>query len=249
MMKKMTMLGLLAALLITGISYADTTLASDPETVITSSLNLKEVFQAAPIIYSILLLLSLTSFILWLYSLLTLRTSDMLPNEFLTKVQDKINSNDFEEALELCQQDDNFVAPIIAKGLQNRKHGTQMIMEAIQFEGRRAGATLWQRLSLLNDIVAVAPMFGLLGTVLGMFYAFYDSHRTQESIASIFDGLGMAIGTTVAGLIVAILAMIFHTTLKLKIGRLLNTVEHEALTFGNQIALQSITVNDPEIKE
>ena len=105
----------------------------------------------------------------------------------------------------------------------------------MQAEGRRCGMNLWQRISLLNDVAVIAPMLGLLGTVLGMFYAFYDNNQTPESIATIFDGLGIAIGTTVAGLIVAILAMVFHTTLKFRLVKLLNVIEDQALNLGNLI--------------
>ena len=84
-------------------------------------------------------------------------------------------------------------------------------------------------------MVVVAPMFGLLGTVLGMFFAFYDANRTMESLTQIFDGLGIAIGTTVAGLIVAILAMLFHTTLKYHITQLMNSVENEARSLINMV--------------
>jgi biopolymer transport protein ExbB len=78
----------------------------------------------------------------------------------------------------------------------------------------------------------VAPMLGLLGTVIGMFYAFYDVNRSIESINSLFDGLGIAVGTTVVGLIVAILAMIFATTLKYRLVKTLSHVENEALTLS-----------------
>ena len=75
----------------------------------------------------------------------------------------------------------------------------------------------WQKLSLLSDIALLAPLIGLLGTVLGMFYAFYDVNRSIESLASLFDGLGVSVGTTVAGLLVALSAMILQTILKHKL--------------------------------
>ncbi len=129
----------------------------------------------------------------------------------------------------------NFSSQIIASGISARKHGSQVMMEAMQSEGRRAATTLWQRISLLNDVTVVAPMFGLLGTVIGMFFAFYDSNRTTESLTAIFDGLGIAIGTTVAGLIVAILAMVFYTTLRFRVTTLLNAVENESLSLVSLI--------------
>ena len=62
-----------------------------------------------------------------------------------------------------------------------------------------------------------------------MFYSFYDVNRSIESINALFDGLGIAVGTTVMGLIVAILAMIFYTTLKYRLVRTLSLVENEAV--------------------
>ena len=105
----------------------------------------------------------------------------------------------------------------------------------MQAEGKRCGVSLWQRISVLNDIAIIAPMLGLLGTVLGLFYAFYDVNRSADTLASIFDGLGIAVGTTVVGLVVAILAMVFYATLKLRVVRLLNTIENEAVTLGHLI--------------
>lgn len=207
--------------------------SSDP-----STLDLIKVFQGSPIIYTTLLIMSVLSFVIWLYSLLTLRMNDMMPEEFIRKVRGDILEKRYEAALTTCKQDNNFAANIIACGLASRKHGPQLIMESMQAEGKRNGAFLWQRISLLNDVAVIAPMLGLLGTVLGMFYAFYDTSRTPETITSIFDGLGIAVGTTVAGLIVAIVAMIFYTSLKFRIVRLLSTVENEVLSLSRTIEFE-----------
>ncbi len=95
-------------------------------------------------------------------------------------------------------------------------------------EGKRATVSSWQRLSLLQDIAVIAPMLGLLGTVLGMFYAFYDLNRSFESVANLFDGFGIAVGTTVAGIGVAILAMLLHSIIKFRLVQSLARVENEA---------------------
>jgi len=81
---------------------------------------------------------------------------------------------------------------------------------------------------MLNDIAIIAPMIGLLGTVLGMFYAFYDVNRSIESISTLFDGLGVSVGTTVAGLLVAIVALILHSTAKYRLVQALAQVENNA---------------------
>ena len=86
-------------------------------------------------------------------------------------------------------------------------------------------------------------MLGLLGTVVGLFFAFYDSSRSAETIASIFDGLGIAVGTTVVGLIVSILAMLFYTTLKFRVVSLLNTIENESLILATQVEMDVTSKN------
>lgn len=200
-----------------------------------NQLDLLQVFYSSPIIYSVLLFLSFLAVIIWLYSIFTLKLSFLLPPRFLVDLRSLLLEKKYDAALSICQNSHNFIASIIASGICSRMHGHQVMLEAMQTEGKRCGVSMWQRISLLNDIAIIAPMLGLLGTVLGLFYAFYDVNRSPDTLVSIFDGLGIAVGTTVAGLIVAILAMIFYATLKLKVVRLLNSIENEALAFGHMI--------------
>jgi len=193
------------------------------------------VFESCPIIYSILIILSISATALWLYSIFTLRIEELMPSEFTNTLRAYLSERHYEEALDYCHRENNFASQIIASGLSSRNHGSQVIMEAIQAEGRRLGNALWQRIALLNDIAVIAPMLGLLGTVLGLFFAFYDISSTAENITSIFDGLGIAVGTTVLGLIVAIMAMVFYTTLKYRVVMVLNTVENESLSIVSLI--------------
>lgn len=197
-----------------------------------------KVFQSCPIIYTLLILMSIAALTVWLYSMLTLRLSDMMPKEFLRQIREFFGEKRYDSALKVCLQENSFSAAIIAAGIATRQHGPQLMVEAMKSEARRAGNGLWQRISLLNEIAVVAPMLGLLGTVVGLFFAFYNSGRTAESIASIFDGLGVAVGTTVVGLIVSILAMILYTTLKFRVVSLLSTIENESLSL--------VSLVDPE---
>lgn len=216
-----------------------------------SSFDLVKVFQSCPIIYALLLVMSLASCIIWLYSLLTLRISEMMPSDFVTSLRKLLLEHRYETAIIKCHQDNNFSSSIIVAGITARKHGPQVMMEIMRSEGRRCGSILWQRIALLNEIAAIAPMLGLLGTVLGLFFAFYDTNRSTESITALFDGLGIAVGTTVVGLVVAIIAMIFYTMLKFRVVKLLNAVENESLSLVNVISSdaqleQSTQMQHPE---
>ena len=201
-------------------------------TITKGSLNLEEVFYASPIIYSVLLIMSMTSFIIWLYTLLTLRKKDVLKKRVTEEIQHLLLSKNYEQAAHFCSSDKTLLAKMINSALLTKNHGPQFMLDSMKSEGKRLTAHYWHRISLLNDIVVIAPMLGLLGTVLGMFYAFYDINNTAESLSSLFDGLGIAVGTTVAGLIVAIIAMFFYTMLKHRLIRMLNLVESQAISLG-----------------
>jgi biopolymer transport protein ExbB len=225
-----TPLSVAALLLTTPLAAAETA---------TTRLDLGKVFQAAPIIYCVLFGLSVLAAVIWIYSLVTLRKKEMAPDEFLTNVRSLLHEQNFEAAANICEQEKNFCAPILHSGIAARRHGPQLMMDAMQAEGRRSGSALWQRISLLGDIAVVAPMLGLLGTVLGLFFAFYETDRSAETINGIFDGLGIAIGTTVAGLIVAILATVFCSSLKFRLVNLLGTIENEVLSMVGVIDLET----------
>lgn len=201
----------------------------------TTQLDLFQIFKASPFIYSLLFFFSLFAFTIWLYSLLTLRRPSVIPPSFVQTITDLLVKKEFDKALKLCKRDSHYTAQIIASGLLSRNYGHEAVIEAMQKEGKRCGITLWQRIALINDVTLIAPMLGLLGTVLGLFYAFYDVNRSPDTLASIFDGLGVAVGTTVAGLLVAIFSMVFYATLKFRVVRLLNSLENETLSLSHLI--------------
>lgn len=202
---------------------------------IPSSIDLIKIFHGCPVIYISLFFMSFASLIIWLYSMMTLRLSSMMPDSFMLEIRKLLKDQRFDAALAKCRQTNNFIAGIISAGVMVRKHGPQVMIEIMQSEGKRCANLLWQRISLLNEIAVIAPMLGLLGTVIGLFFAFYDTNRSQESVNVLFDGLGIATGTTVAGLIVAIMAMVFYTILKFRIIYLLSTIEYAALSLVNVI--------------
>jgi len=195
-------------------------------------IDLKSVFSSAPVIYILLSIMSVASMGIWIYSLITFRAKDIMPESFRRELRALLQQEQYEKAHSLCASRENLLSTLIKMGLTTREFGPQVMIDAMKSEGKRASSSFWQRLSLLNDIVIIAPMLGLLGTVIGMFYAFYDVNRSIESINALFDGLGIAVGTTVMGLIVAILAMIFHATLKYRVVQTLSLVENEALTLS-----------------
>jgi len=195
-------------------------------------IDVKKIFTSSPLIYGALILMSIVSMAIWLYTLATFRSKEIMPEAFREQLRSSLENQGWDEAKEICMKEPNLLSSIIRTGLMTRELGPTAMIDAMKMESKRVSTPLWQRLSLLNDIAIVAPMLGLLGTVIGMFYAFYDVNRSVESINALFDGLGVAVGTTVAGLIVAILSMIFATTLKYRFVKTLSLVENEAVSMS-----------------
>ncbi len=191
------------------------------------ALDLKQAFAGSPVIYSLLLIMSIFSVCIWLYCVLSIRFSARISPSLLKNVQNKLTSNNFEEALSFCQENNTIFCKMVQNGILSRKFGLPVMIDAMKAEGRRSTISFWQKIGLLNDVAIIAPMLGLLGTVLGMFYAFYDVNRSLESVSTLFDGLGISVGTTVAGLIVAILALILHSTAKYRLVRSLAQIESQ----------------------
>lgn len=210
----------------------------------TIEINLRQVFKGSPIIYTVLFFLSTMSVCVWLYSMFTIRSFDFLPPKLVKELRTKLVSNQFDEALDLCVKEKHFFCKMLASGILARRHGLNVMIDTMKAEGKRSTVAFWQRIGILNEIAIIAPMLGLLGTVMGMFYAFYDLNRSVESVSLLFDGLGVSVGTTVAGLIVAILAMILYSVAKYRLVKTLASVENEAQTFATLI-----DARDPSFSE
>lgn len=189
------------------------------------------VFSGAPFVYSLLLLLSMSALFICLYSELRIRQMGVITPSLLSDVRQKLETKDFDALSARCAQEGSLVCKILSAALAMRKSELSTRAEAMRLEGKRQTVLFWQRLSWLSDIALVAPLLGLFGTVLGMFYAFYDLNSSQQTITSLFDGLGISVGTTLAGLSVAILALALHTFARYRLVRTLAQVENEVLTF------------------
>jgi biopolymer transport protein ExbB len=201
-------------------------------------IDLGQVFSGSPTIYTILLFLSIASLAIGVYAFVSLRTLELIPAEPVKEIRAKLMGKQYDEALNLCSQNPSILFRMVACGIQARYQGTTTMMDLMKAEGKRASSRLWQKISLLNEIAVIAPMLGLLGTVLGMFYAFYDLNRSMESISTLFDGLGISVGTTVGGLVVAIIALLFHMMTKYRLMRQLTLIENEASSLATLIDTQ-----------
>jgi len=125
---------------------------------------------------------------------------------FTKKVFNKISENKIEEAIDLCDDVENPLAAIYKKGLENINESSEEINRQLEMEGNKQVALYEKNLPHLLMIVAIEPMLGFLGTILGLIKAFmnwelFGASVTVEQLAS---GIYEAMITTASGLIVAI---------------------------------------------
>jgi biopolymer transport protein ExbB len=193
-------------------------------------MTLWQVISSGGEVMIVLALLSVAAFALVLYYFFTIKQDKLVPVEFLNKVNSMIQMGKFEEAKILCSNNDNLIAKIGLSGLEKRMQGSAVIEESVQDSGKRSVTSLWQKLSYLADIAAIAPMVGLLGTVLGMIQAFNVIAFQTGAVKPILlaSGISKAMVTTAAGLIIAIPAMMFYSLFKGKLQSVTSQVEHIA---------------------
>jgi len=185
-------------------------------------IDLQRVFNGAPSIYLILSMLSVCSMGIWTYTLLTTRTKQVIPRF-------NLRTDDPEKLKDLCRRHQTLYTALLSHVIDAKEKGFDAMVETMRFEGKRLATPLWQRIHIINDVAVIAPMLGLLGTVLGMFYAFYDTNSSTATLITLFDGLGVSVGTTVAGLIVSLFSMGLYLTAKFHLTRLMNSIESETL--------------------
>ena len=136
-----------------------------------------------------------------------------------------------EKAMKFCRADKSMLGLILRHGLRRIGDGDEAVKEAVMEAGARGAADLEQKISYLNFIGTVAPMLGLLGTVLGMIRAFnviaYEEGLGKPGLLA--EGVSQALVTTATGLIVAIPVMGFWFYFRGKVRRILVEAEEQCL--------------------
>lgn len=147
---------------------------------------------------------------------------------------------DWAAALAAAQQYDNFAAQIAAAGLSQAERGSRAAELAMEGAANRGASRLRQRLDLMNLMVTLAPLLGLLGTVIGMIRSFSVLNLRSGQPFAITGGVGEALVATAAGLCVAVLSLIFLAYFRNRLDSILNDAEETAA-----LILQTLTERAP----
>jgi biopolymer transport protein ExbB len=152
--------------------------------------------------------------------------------KLLNKVESELQSNGVTAAKEVCKNTRGPVASIFFQGLDRYNEGLDMVEKSIISYGGVMMARLETNLSWITLFIALAPMLGFLGTVVGMVQAF-DAIETAGDISPtvVAGGMKVALLTTVFGLIVAIILQVIYNYLVSKVESIVNSMEDASISF------------------
>lgn len=164
---------------------------------------------------------------------LVIQAASREDENFMKRISGYIHEGETQSALNLCYATPTPYARLIAKGITRIGRPMNDVLVAIENTGNLEIATLSRGLPWLATTAAGAPMIGFLGTVIGMVQAFYAIAQAGSSatIDSFADGIYAALVTTVAGLIVGIIALFAYNFLVARINKIMNQLEARTMDF------------------
>ena len=179
---------------------------------------------------------SLVAFSVLVERLISLRRKKIIPPDFIEGLQRGLaaSGGDPAQAIAYCRRDGSPVSNVFAAGLKRAAGPIEGVERQIQEAGQREVLKLRSHLRVLSVIAAVAPLMGLLGTILGMISAFETVATSADALGKtelLAGGIYEAMITTAAGLVVAIPALIFYHWLLARVQRLVMDIDELTMLF------------------
>lgn len=180
-----------------------------------------------------LVLLALVCIFVFVERVLTINAAAKEDSTFMKRIKDYIIEGEIESAVNLCKKTNTPYARLIQKGISRIGRPMQDVQTAIENVGNIEIAKLEKGFPWLATTAAGAPMIGFLGTVTGMVSAFFalSSAGGSANISILASGIYEALVTTVAGLIVGIIAMFAYNFLIARVNNVVNQMEAKTMEF------------------
>ncbi len=222
------------------------TLAQAPDTIATATGTITETapevvemnyldmaMKGGPAIMIPLLLLSIIAVYIFIERLVVIHKASKEDKDFMNRIKDYITEGKVESATKLCQTTNTPSARMIEKGISRLGKPMNDVLVAIENVGNIETNKLEKGFTMLATISGGAPMLGFLGTVLGMVQAFFDMANAGNNvdITVLSDGIYTAMITTVAGLIVGIVAYFAYNYLVSKLDNVVQKMELKTMEF------------------
>jgi len=162
----------------------------------------------------------------------SLRRSVVIPLKVVQQLETSVRDGDVKSAMTFCQHHNTAMSRILWIALANRGVNRSVMKEILEESGRQEVAHLERFVGVLGVIAAVAPLLGLLGTVIGMIEVFQQISLVGVGKADVLaGGISKALNTTAFGLSVAIPSIVAYRYYESRVDRFVLEIEHHALRF------------------
>ncbi len=170
---------------------------------------------------------------LFIERVLTINKANQDPEAFMGKIKELVQRGDINGSRLLCTQNNTPVARMIEKGISRIGSPLKNIEASIENVGKIEVFKLEKNLPTLATIAGAAPMMGFLGTVIGMVEAFISISQEEGSVSPklLSSGIYTAMITTVAGLIVGIIAYLAYNYLVSRVQKVIHKMEYTSIDF------------------
>ena len=185
------------------------------------------------VIISVLFIMLFVALYIYFERIFAIKAASKIDSNFMNQIRDHVTSGKLDAAKMLCAQTDSPVARLTEKGISRIGKPLDDINTAIENAGTLEVYKLEKNVSILATVAGAAPMIGFLGTVIGMILAFHEMATSggQAEMGSLASGIYTAMTTTVAGLIVGIIAYIGYNHLVNRTDKVVHKMEANAVDF------------------
>ena len=192
--------------------------------------SLGDILKAGGVIGLLIMLLSVAAVALVIEHVMTIRAPVLMPPGLGEEVYNLLAAGKVGPADQRCQMQPSFLAHVLGAGLAEVDGGWPAVEKAVEDATAEQSARLFRKIEYLSVIGNIAPMMGLLGTVLGMILAFREVADTQGAAraADLAEGIYLALVTTVEGLIVAIPSLAAFAVFRNRVDHLVAEVTYVA---------------------
>ncbi|MCW8889930.1 MAG: MotA/TolQ/ExbB proton channel family protein [Sedimenticola sp.] len=189
-----------------------------------------ELVKAGGILMLPIIACSIVAMAIIIERLWALRSQRVIPNNLVAQIWQLHSKGQLTNAHVVTVKEGSPLGRILAAGLVNRQHSKVIMKEAIEEVGRQVVHELERYLNTLGTIASIAPLLGLLGTVIGMIKVFAAIMTAGVGNPTVLaGGISEALITTAAGLSVAIPSLMFHRYFGGRVERLVVKMEEQAL--------------------
>lgn len=214
------------------VDTASKTVAAITDTNKNGSISIGELLTMGGWVMIPLSILFLVTIFVFFERFIAIRKASKIDSNFMNIIRDHIVNGNVSAARSFAKNTNNPVARIIDKGIQRIGKPIDSIEKSMENVGKLELFSMERNLSVLSLIAGIAPMFGFLGTIIGMFELFYSVAATGDfTIQTMANGIYTKMITSATGLIIGLLAFIAHNFLSTQVDKTANKMESSSAEF------------------